>query len=135
MAVVVVAAVVEVGLRVTTLPRLARLLGVSLKLGDRVAAPGRPTIGALPPRAAMQVRMTQRVLRRSPFGSTCLRQALVSGQRIRRLGPVLHIGVAKIGGEVRAHAWLVVGGRVIDPDFGAVPYRALIPVREVVGDD
>jgi hypothetical protein len=125
-----VAIVVEIGLRVTTLPRLARILGVPLGTEDpeRADAPvtveSPPTL-ALPPAARRQVRATRLALRHWPFGDTCLRQALVSGQRLRRLHPTLHVGVAKVGSEVRAHAWIMLGGVVIDPLRAASSYLSL----------
>jgi hypothetical protein len=72
------------------------------------------------------------VLRHWPFGDTCLRQALVGGHRLRRLNPTLHVGVAKQGGEVRAHAWLVVAGVVIDPLYAAASYQTLTAVPQEV---
>nr|WP_255622445.1 lasso peptide biosynthesis B2 protein [Tessaracoccus sp. OS52] len=134
MAAFLVAVVVEVGLRVTTLPRLASLLGVPLASGEPSGEPetmsGKQLAG-LPATARRQVRATRRVLNCWPFGDTCLRQALVSGNRLRRLAPSLHIGVAKIEGEIRAHAWLVVSGRVLDPLRAASSYQDLsVPGRE-----
>ena len=72
---------------------------------------------------------SRRVLRHWPFGDTCLRQALVCGWLLRRLGPVLQLGVAKVDGEVRAHAWLVVGGTVVDPRRAVASYQPLAAVR------
>lgn len=123
-----VALVVEVGLRTTSLPRLARLLGTPLAVGTDAAGPEAMTAPAavrLEPWARRRVRATRRVLRRWPLGDTCLRQALVSGQRLRRLGPSLHVGVAKIDGEIRAHAWLVIRGGVLDPMAAAASYLDL----------
>ncbi len=116
---------VEVGLRLTTLPRLARIMATPLTQPDdqQLPTPGEPA--PLPPWAKRCVRSTQRVLRRWPFGDTCLRQALISGFLLRRLKPTLQVGVAKIDGEIRAHAWLVVNGTVIDPRFAASSYQAL----------
>lgn len=126
-AALVVAAVVEVGLRWTTLPRLAELLGTPL-VASRSGGPDSPSgplVLVLPAKARRQVSATRRVLRRWPFGDTCLRQALISGQRLRRLRPELHVGVAKIDGEIRAHAWLVIRGGVLDPRYAADSYVGL----------
>lgn len=127
-----VAVVVEIGLRTTTLPRLARRMGAPLALDDAdwLPAQGHAT-GAeeLPAWARARVRATQRVLRHWPFGDTCLRQALISGQRLRRLHPTLHVGVAKVDGSVRAHAWLVVAGTVVDPRYAAASYLTLASAR------
>jgi Transglutaminase-like superfamily len=125
-----VAIVVEIGLRVTTLPRLARALGAPLDTEDpeRDTAPlitGQPSTLPLPAEAKRQVRATRLALRHWPFGDTCLRRALVSGQRLRRFNPTLHVGVAKVGSEVRAHAWIALGGVVIDPLRAASSYLLL----------
>jgi hypothetical protein len=54
---------------------------------------------------------------RWPFGDTCLRHALVTGNRLAALGPELVIGVrpAATPGGVDAHAWLRIGGVDLDP--------------------
>ena len=58
----------------------------------------------------------ERVFRHLPFNDTCLRRALVLGQRIRRVDPTLVIGVRHDEcGALAAHAWLVVGGVALDP--------------------
>lgn len=134
-AVLAVAVVVEIGLRHTTLPRLGRWLGVSLGSGADTTLgaattrhAGAPTLSA---RARRQVNATRRVLRHWPFGDTCLRQALISGQRLRRLHPRLHIGVAKIDGALRAHAWLEIDGGILDPLAAAASYHDLgVPGQE-----
>lgn len=130
LAAVVVALGVEVGLRTLTLPRLTRLAG--LKLGAEEGSAAIP-MGAAPPRLAprawRQLRATQRVMRHWPFGDTCLRQALVSGQRLRRLQPTLLVGVARVDGTLRAHAWLEIQGVSLDP-AGAAVYEPLEPIRE-----
>lgn len=128
LAVTAVALCVEIGLRATTLPRLADFLGVPLAVDD--ADTNQPPAGSaerfvLPAVARRRLRATRMVMRRWPLGDTCLRQALVSGQRIRRLEPNLHVGVAKVAGEVRAHAWLTVGETVIDPLRAAGDYLPL----------
>ncbi len=121
-AALLVALVVELGLRTMRLPRLARLLGVPLE-----AAPGpavEPTELVVVPRwARRRLVATRRALRHSPYGDSCLRVALVGGFLVRRLDPVLRIGVAKHDGEIRAHAWLEIGGRSLDAgsvDFAPV---------------
>lgn len=112
--------VVEAGLRLTTLPRLARVLGI--RLGSHDEAP----VAAGLPAAWIERRRVAvgRVCRHSPFGDTCLRRALVLGRRIRRLQPTLVIGVRRDeDGAVAAHAWLVVDGATLDP--AAAAYAAL----------
>jgi hypothetical protein len=126
-AALVVAVAVELGLRTTTLPRLARALGTPLAVDgfDEHAEPADAVL--LPGWAVLRMRAAQRVLRHWPFGDTCLRQALVCGWLVRRLRPALQLGVAKVDGEVRAHAWLVVGGTVVDPRRAVSSYQPLAP--------
>lgn len=129
-AVLVVATLVEVGLRTMSLPRLAALAGTPLQLEDPESSavkfePAPDDVFELPPRARRQLAATRRVLRHWPFGDTCLRQALISGQRLRRFQPRLQVGVAKLNGEVRAHAWLLIHGRILDPMGVAVAYLPL----------
>lgn len=127
---VLVALAVEVGLRFSTLPRLTRLLGVRLaqdcEFGPRQdsAFPPELPISWLRRRALV----VNRVFRYWPFDSTCLRRALVLGQRIRRLDPALVIGVRHDdSGALTAHAWLVVAGVALDPL--AVQYEVLRDFR------
>lgn len=121
-AALVVAVVVELGLRTTTLPRLARALGTPLAVEGYVGA---ADAYLLPRWAVHRMNAARRVLRHWPFGDTCLRQALVCGRLVRRLGPALQLGVAKVDGEVRAHAWLVVNGTVVDPRRAVSSYQPL----------
>lgn len=61
-------------------------------------------------------RAIDRILRRWPFGDTCLRRALILGFLLRRLDPILQIGVRRDdAGDIAAHAWLVVAGTTHDP--------------------
>jgi hypothetical protein len=124
-AALLVAVVVEVGLRTTTLPRLARALGTPLAVDGFEAIADPTVVRLLPPWAVRRMHAARRVLRHWPFGDTCLRQALVCGWLVRRLGPQLQLGVAKVDGEVRAHAWLVVGGTVVDPRRAVSSYQPL----------
>lgn len=127
-----VATGVELGLRTMTLPRLARLLGTPLDTEEAATT----THSGPPPGLSVgerrKVRAVRRVMRHWPFGDTCLRQALVCGQRLRRLHPTLHLGVAKIDGQIRAHAWLVIDGAVLDLLASAASYSQLqaIPSEE-----
>lgn len=116
------AVVVEVGLRTMRLPRLARLLGVPLETGTELEREiTEPVI--VPRWARRRLSATRRALKYWPFGDSCLRVALVGGCLVRRLDPALRIGVAKQDGEVKAHAWIEIGGLSIDPgsaDFAPV---------------
>ena len=85
-AALVVAVVVEVGLRTTTLPRLARALGTPLAVdGFDAYADADRWLSSLPRWAVRRMDAVRRVLRHWPFGDTCLRQALVCGWLLRRL--------------------------------------------------
>jgi hypothetical protein len=118
------AVVVEAGLRTTTLPRLAAALRTPLAVEELSTYAERPTFVLSPP-DLRRVDAARRVLRHWPFGDTCLRQALVCGWLLRRLRPALQLGVAKVDGEVRAHAWLVVHGTVVDPRRAVSSYLPL----------
>jgi hypothetical protein len=115
--IIIVAVIVEVGLRYSTLPRLTWLLGVRLAQNPETQEEPDP---APPPdlpvswihRRAVAV---NRVFRHWPFDNTCLRRALVLGQRIRRLDPALVIGVRLDDtGTLAAHAWIAVAGVALD---------------------
>jgi Transglutaminase-like superfamily len=128
-------ALVECGLRSLPLPRLARLLGTPLALeSSTIDSPPGSGQTVLPGDAARRIAAARRVLRRWPLGDTCLRQALASGHLIRRYGPTLHVGVAKVDDRVRAHAWIVVDGTIIDPLRVASSYLRLeAPSRDGQG--
>jgi len=122
------ACVTEVGLRTLPLPRLARLMGAPLAVGVPGEGPKHVPSGSpvkLTPRQRRQVRTALRLLKSWPLGDTCLRQALVCGYLLRDHDPALHVGVAKLDGEVRAHAWLTMGDSILDPIGSASSYLAL----------
>lgn len=123
------AVVVEAGLRSAGLPRLSRVVGVPLRPSDAVGTPAAPWL-PLSPSERRRVRATRRVMRHWPFGDTCLRQALVSGTLLRGRSPRLVVGVAKIDGQIRAHAWLDIDGQVLDPLVAASSYRPLDALDE-----
>ncbi len=113
--VLALAGITEVALRRVPLGRLARLHGVAF-----AAAPtsGEP-LDELPAWAAHRLRVVGRVMGRWPVDGTCLRHALVAGHRVRALQPELKLGVAKDDtGKIVAHAWLVIGGKSLDPSSG-----------------
>lgn len=109
-----IAVVVEIGLSVSTVPRVARLLGVRIARGDE-AEPFATMSDAHAAWVGRRHVEVNRILRWSPIADTCLRRALILGQRIRRLDPVLVIGVRHDDGVLAAHAWLVVAGVALDP--------------------
>ena len=108
----------EVLIRARPLPEVARLFGVSLR-PEPSHETSEPLEGDLPGWALLRLRMTGLLMRRWPVDGTCLRRSLVAGQRIRRLNPVLRIGVATgTTGSLDAHAWLEVNGRSLDGQSG-----------------
>jgi hypothetical protein len=115
--VLVIACVVEVSLRRSTLPATTQRLGITLDTTGGSEALSRACASPmLAVTARRQVRAVQLVMRCWPFGDTCLRRCLVLGQRLRRVDPVLVIGVRRTTpGEVAAHSWLVAGGQSLDP--------------------
>lgn len=123
----VLALVVEAGLRPLPLPLLSRLLGVPLDTSPpREVQLTEPVI--IPHWARRRLAAARRALRYWPFGDSCLRVALVGGCLVRRLDPVLRIGVAKHEGEIKAHAWLEIGGLSLDPDSSDfAPVESLKP--------
>ena len=104
-ATVALAFVVEAGVRLLPLPRLARALGVPLSSSPPMGGPRRGDLSILTPREQRRVWATDAVFRRWPFGDTCLRRALVLGRVLRHQQPVLRIGVAR-DQDVLAHAWV-----------------------------
>lgn len=126
LAVLVVACLMEVGLRSVRLPRLSRWMGVPLADDSVVVEPG--PVATASARTTRRLNAADRVMRHWPFDDTCLRRALVTGQRLHDLHPLLRVGVAKVDGVVKAHAWLEIDGRTLDP-VGASQYAVLAPVR------
>jgi hypothetical protein len=116
-----VAVAIEVGLRTAKLPNLARALGVPLRTEG--ARPAVPMVSWLPAWAMRRLYLSSLVMDVWPFGGSCLRRSLLVGQRLRTLGPVLRVGVARSGSTLNAHAWVEIDGRYFDPD--AVRYAAL----------
>jgi hypothetical protein len=114
LAALAVAFVVEVGLWIGTLPRLTKLFGIRLASGSDDQPTGQ-ALDVAPEWFQRRSAAVHRVLRHWPFGDTCLRRSLVLGQRIRRLDPVLVIGVRHDEhGKLAAHAWLTVSGVALD---------------------
>lgn len=107
-------AVVEVSLRTRDLPATCRTLGIGWDLQS--PAPAATERAVLPRRTRPAVLAACVVAARWPAGDTCLRRCLLIGHRLRRLGPVLRIGVRRdAAGEFAAHSWLEIAGRTLDP--------------------
>ncbi|MHB8682278.1 MAG: lasso peptide biosynthesis B2 protein [Acidimicrobiales bacterium] len=114
-------AVVEIGLRVVSLPSLARVVGVALEAEPSTSkAVSPPRLRAGERRRLLAL---QRVTPRWPFGpGPCLRQSLVAGRILRRHRPTLLLGAMPDGDTLTAHAWLeVVGFGVVGDDSGFLP--------------
>lgn len=115
-AILAVAARVEYSLHRHDLPATASRFG--LRLGSPSADTSASTPRQPLPRwAVRRARLALILMRRWPFGDTCLRQSLVIGNRLRSLAPQLFIGVRASGdgGPISAHAWLQICGIDIDP--------------------
>lgn len=114
----VLAVVVEVGVRTVPLDRLAPALGVRMAApghGPRLrdeAPPAAPEEGRPLTSAERQAcRAVARVMRRWPRRTgTCLRESLLYGHALRSRRPVLHLGAVAGGGTPVAHAWLSFDG-------------------------
>jgi hypothetical protein len=117
------AVVVEVGLRVMPLDRLAKALGTPLSTSTRGSEPSAGD--AVPDEQVLRhARVVDAVLARAPFGNTCLRRALVLGHLLRGHGPVLRIGAARGSNGAEMHAWLEINGCALGNEDGRfVPLR------------
>lgn len=104
--------VAEVAVRAVALPAVARWFGVPL--GG--PAPQVQTKLVLPRWVQRPLVVTERIAAAWPVGpeGKCLRQALVTGHRLRSLDPVLVVGVRRDAGEMKAHAWVEVDGVALD---------------------
>lgn len=113
------------------LPDLTQTLGVPLLTGTTAPAT-EPFAERLSDDEQRSVRAVGRVLRHWPWDDTCLRRALATGHALRHRGPSLRVGVSKADGVVRAHAWLEIDGRTLDPQ-APTEYLGLVePRREGV---
>jgi hypothetical protein len=110
---VLIVGCVEVGLRASSLPRILKVLRVNGEF--EVQQRGSPMEDSLPSWALRRIELARLALRWAPTRSTCLRIALVSASRLRRLDPKVRIGVARGEEGILAHAWLEIDGRYFDP--------------------
>jgi hypothetical protein len=131
---VALAAAAEIAVRVVSLPALTRRLGITLENGGSEPVPataGTRGSGLDPPTIERRAEAVDRLYRAWPRRNSCLRRAVVLGFYVRRARPVLRIGVAHDGDEVRAHAWIEVDGRVLGDDSG--DYAPLRPPARHTG--
>jgi hypothetical protein len=108
--------VIEAGLAVSSLPTLAKFLGVPLATGQD--APPMDVdldeaLAVLNDRELRAMWAVGWVLERWLFDETCLRRSLAFGWFIRRRRPVLRLGMID-DGETIAHAWVEAQGRAFD---------------------
>lgn len=107
---------VETGLRVVSVNRLSRWLGLGTTPTASSGPPSREVHGV--------VAATDRVLGVWPRRGRCLRRSLVLGALLREHGPVLRIGVRRRGDGIVAHAWIEIEGTPVgEPSHGE--YQAL----------
>ena len=120
-----IACAVEIGLRVTTMPRLARALGVPLAMSGRVCPIAGPDL--LDPADTARLGAARHVLAAWPFGRNgpCLRRSLTAARLLRHRAASVQLGAARRGGRTVAHAWVVVDGQALDPEAAA-----FVPVGE-----
>jgi hypothetical protein len=105
-------------LRRSALPEVAARVGVRYDPAGYAsssrgisAAPDPPVLRRWESRRVWATRQVSRVW---PFGDTCLRRALVEGQRLRHRRPSLVLGVRTMAGETVLHAWLEIDGHSLD---------------------
>lgn len=112
----VLAPMVELGLRVAGVRRTARLLGVRLVF-EAPAGRAAASRSELPLDRAERRRLhlAWRILAVGPFDATCLRRSLIGAWHLRRRQPAVRIGVRKDTEGIKAHAWIEVGGVSLDP--------------------
>lgn len=116
---------IEVGLRRTSLPALARRLGIRVQTDPTTPVLGAPELSS---RERADVDAARRLIRRWPAEAVCLRRALLIGYALRGRRPVLAIGAARHDGQVHAHAWIQVDGVVVEErSVEHVPLRRARP--------
>lgn len=104
---------IELSLRTTDLPTTCRRLRVCCDLHS--STPPGSQAAVLPRHTRATVRAVDALLSRWPAGDTCLRRCLLLGHRLRRLEPVLRIGVRRgPDGSFAAHSWLELHGATMD---------------------
>jgi Transglutaminase-like superfamily len=113
--IVLLTPLVEIAVRSLPLDRSATLFGLTL-VGSEDLAANEPT--PLPPWARQRISLHRRALRHLPFDVTCLRRSLILGHRLRSLHPLIHVGVQRIEGRLRAHAWVEVCGYALESGPG-----------------
>jgi Transglutaminase-like superfamily/Coenzyme PQQ synthesis protein D (PqqD) len=105
---------IEIGLKLTDVSTLARLIGVPLAT-DESSPPaiGPDNLTGFTEREQRVHRALYWVMARWLYDGTCLRRALAFGWFLRRRGPVLRLGMLDDHGTI-AHAWIEVEGRAFN---------------------
>lgn len=138
---------VELALRRRSLGATAAALGMSVAPSTAETSATAADPRRLPRWTEQPLRATAAVMHRWPLGqdgprgsAMCLRASLVTAWRLRSLAPTVHIGVAleppaegddDSGPQLRAHAWVEVAGRALDPTAGR--YRVMTSLVTVRG--
>ena len=93
--------------------------------------PSGPDPGPPDPRARLVAWAIERGAVRLPWRSRCLVRALAGRWMLARRGvpSVLCLGVAREGGVVTAHAWLLVAGRAVCGGREAPGYTPIAAIR------
>ena len=116
------AALIAARIRVALRPSFARVEGA-------------PPAGSLHPSESAAARDVARAIwaasRRLPFESTCLVQALAARSMLTRRGvsSSLVMGVSRVEGELKAHAWLMAEGGSVVGGVEAGKYQPIARVR------
>ena len=123
-----VVVVIEIGLAVSSLGRVARFMGVPLAT-DRTAPPlaAQADLEVLDDRERQAYWAVRWVLTRWLFDGTCLRRALAFGWFIRRHHPVLRLGMSDEEGTI-AHAWIEAEGHAFDASSVVAGFVARTPI-------
>lgn len=111
--ILVLAFLVEVGLRTVSFNRVARWFRVSLTTdsADNPDSPGPPDFDETEQR---QIRNVLRVMPHWPLAKgSCLRQSILLAYLLRRRDPVIRLAVSRKGEDIVAHAWVELSGMTI----------------------
>ncbi len=123
--VTLVVTVVEIGLKLTDVGRLSRVLKVPLA-SDPAPPPaaGPDDLSCLTERERRIHWAVYWVMAQWLYDGTCLRRALTFGWFLRHRGPALRLGILNDGTTV-AHAWIEVDGQAFNAKPLAGTFAAL----------
>lgn len=115
-----IATSIEVLLHTASLPKVCTVLGIRFKHDANAPGAG----AALTVRVQRVAAQVDEVYRRFALPDSCLRRALVAGRLLREDQPELVLGV-RTAPHFQAHAWLVVGGAILDWSNRHAEFRRL----------